>query len=184
MPVNAIVRLRLPRHRPALAAHFAGLDESDLRQRFCHSIQPQALSEQIDRMNHDGVVSFGIFNPGLDLIALGQFGQSAHEVEVGLSVWPAYRRKGLAAALMYRAASYARARGQKELVVHCLSENLPMLSLARRIGMSVEISHGEADGRLRLKAATALDFWVEMAYDQSGIVDAVTKAWQHAVKEP
>jgi hypothetical protein len=33
-----------------------------------------------------------------------------------------------------------------------------MLSLARRLGMTIEMSRGEADGRLKLRAGTAFDF--------------------------
>jgi hypothetical protein len=61
-----------------------------------------------------------------------------------------------------------------------------MLSLARRIGMTIEISNGEADGRLTLRAATALDFWRQIADDQESvaksIADSVAKSWQLAVK--
>jgi hypothetical protein len=53
-----------------------------------------------------------------------------------------------------------------------------MLSLARRIGMRVENSHGEVDGRLTLRAGTALDFWTEIAYDQEGIANSVMRSWQ------
>jgi ribosomal protein S18 acetylase RimI-like enzyme len=105
---------------------------------------------------------------------------------VGLSVLPTYRRKGLAQALLYHSASYARARGLKALSIHCLANNMPMLSLARRIGMTVEISSGEADGHLTLRAATALDFWRQISDDQESlaksIADSVVKSWQLAVQ--
>jgi hypothetical protein len=62
---------------------------------------------------------------------------------------------------------------------------MPMLSLAHRIGMTVEISSGEADGRLTLRAATALDFWREIADEQESlaksVADSVVKGWQLAV---
>jgi hypothetical protein len=38
------------------------------------------------------------------------------------------------------------------MVIHCLAGNTPMLSLARRLGMTIEMSRGEADGRLKLRA--------------------------------
>lgn len=34
-----------------------------------------------------------------------------------------------------------------------------------------KISNGEADGRLKLRAGTARDFWKDFAYDQEGIAD-------------
>jgi len=68
------------------------------------------------------------------------------------------------------------------MVIHCLAGNTPMLSLARRLGMTIEMSRGEADGRLKLRAGTAFDFWSEIAYDHAGIADSVAKAWQLAVQ--
>jgi GNAT superfamily N-acetyltransferase len=179
--VPAITRLHLPGFRSALDAHVAALSPEDLRQRFCHYIQPQGLTRFLDRLVGDGIASYGIFNPGLELVAVCQCGGAAGELEVGLSVLPAYRRKGLAAALLARAASHARSRGFTALIVHCLAENTAILTLARRIGMHIEVSSGEADGRMRLRAATALDVWAEVAYDQAGIADAVAKAWAGGV---
>jgi GNAT superfamily N-acetyltransferase len=184
--VTAIVRLSLPRDRRALEAHFAALGTDDLANRFCHSIKPEAVSKYLDHWSAAGIPSYGIFNPDRVLVAVSQLAQFADELEVGLSVLPDYRRKGLGMALLYRSASYARARGLKALIIHCLTQNLPMLSLAHRIGMTVEISNGEADGRLTLRAATALDFWREIADDQESltksIADSVVKSWQLAMK--
>jgi len=184
--VTAIVRLSLPRDRSALEAHYAALGTEDLANRFCHSIKPEAVSTYLDQWSTAGIPSYGIFNPDHALVAVSQLAKSADELEVGLSVLPAYRRTGLAMALLYRSASYARARGLKALIIHCLTHNFPMLSLARRIGMTVEISNGEADGHLTLRAATALDFWREIADDQESLANfiahSVAKSWQLAVQ--
>jgi GNAT superfamily N-acetyltransferase len=184
--VTTIHRLSLPRDRFALETHFAALGTEDLGNRFCHSVKPESVAKYLDQWSAAGIPSYGIFNPDRSLIAVGQLAQSEEELEVGLSVLPTYRRKGLALALLYRSASYARARGLKALSIHCLANNMPMLSLARRIGMTVEISSGEADGHLTLRAATALDFWSQIADDQESltksIADSVVKSWQLAVK--
>jgi RimJ/RimL family protein N-acetyltransferase len=183
--VTAIVRLHLPRHRASLEAHFAAHSSEDLRLRFCCSIGPEFVANYLDRLQTTSVPSYGIFNPGLELIAVGQFSeidQPGHDLEAGLSVLEPYRRQGLAAALLCRAASYGRSRGLKAMVIHCLAGNTPMLSLARRLGMTIEMSRGEADGRLKLRAGTGFDFWSEIAYDHAGIADSVAKAWQLAVQ--
>jgi GNAT superfamily N-acetyltransferase len=167
--VTAIIRLRLPYHRLQLEQHFAALGAEDLRRRFCHTIALEGVAQWLDSLIPTNVSSFGIFNVGLELVALGQFGTSGRDLDVGLSVLSDYRRKGLAAALLYRAASFARARGLTAVAVHCLADNTPMLSMGRRIGMIVEISQGQADGRLKLRAGTALDFWNEIAYDSCAV---------------
>jgi GNAT superfamily N-acetyltransferase len=178
----AIIPLYLPRDRLALESHFAALGIEDLRNRFCGSIRPEIVSQYIDQLSVTGVPTYGIFNPGHAIVAVCQLGQSERDLEVGLTVLPTYRRQGLARALLSRSASYARARGLKALVIHCLADNTPMLSLARRIGMRVENSHGEVDGCLTLRAGTALDFWTEIAYDQEGIADSVMRSWQLAAQ--
>jgi GNAT superfamily N-acetyltransferase len=184
--VTTIHRLFLPSDRFALETHFAALGTEDLCNRFCHSVKPESVAKYLDQWSAAGIPSYGIFNPDRSLIAVGQLAQSEEELEVGLSVLPTYRRKGLALALLYRSASYARARGLKALSIQCLANNMPMLSLARRIGMTVEISSGEADGHLTLRAATALDFWRQIADDQESltksIADSVVKSWQLAMK--
>jgi GNAT superfamily N-acetyltransferase len=184
--MTAIVRLHLPADRAAFEQHFGALSDEDLRLRFCTTVARESVVWYLDRLQQTGLPSYGIFNPGLELVALGQFARispSEPALEVGLSVLEHYRRKGLAAALLNRAASYARSRRMKELVVHCLADNAPMLSLARRIGMEFHVSGGDADGRLRLRAGTALDFWREVAYDQEGIADSVAKRWRVLVRE-
>jgi GNAT superfamily N-acetyltransferase len=183
--VTTIHRLSLPRDRFALETHFAALGTEDLCNRFCHSVKPESVAKYLDQWSAAGIPSYGIFDPDRSLIAVGQLAQSEEELEVGLSVLPTYRRKGLALALLYRSASYARARGLKVLSIHCLANNMPMLSLARRIGMTVEISSGEADGHLTLRAATALDFWRQIADDQESLTKSiaysVVQSWQLAM---
>jgi GNAT superfamily N-acetyltransferase len=148
----AIVPLYLSRDRLALETHFAALDSEDLRYRFCGSIKPAGVIHYLDQLT--AAHSYGIFNSSLALVAVCQLAQSAGDLEVGISVLTPFRRKGYAMALLDQSARYARARGLKALTIHSLADNTPMLSLARRIGMSVEILEGEADGRLRLRADT------------------------------
>jgi GNAT superfamily N-acetyltransferase len=148
----AIVPLYLSRDRLALETHFAALDSEDLRYRFCGSIKPAGVIHYLDQLT--AAHSYGIFNSSLALVAVCQLAQSAGDLEVGISVLTPFRRKGFAMALLDHSARYAQARGLKGLTIHSLADNTPMLSLARRIGMSVEILEGEADGRLRLRADT------------------------------
>src|ERR1035441_10783881 len=58
----------------------------------------------------------------------GEIDQPGYDLEAGLSVIEPYRRKGLAAALLCRAALH--------------------------LGMTIEMSQSEADGRLKLRAGT------------------------------
>lgn len=155
--LTGVVPLHLPRDRRALEAHFAALDSEDLRYRFCGSIKPVGLTRYLDQLSGPDVPSFGIFDADTTLIAVCQLGQSGGELEVGVSVLPAFRRKGFAKALIEYSASHARVRGLRTLLIHTLMDNTPMLTLARAMGMSVEMLDGEADGRLRLRADTVAE---------------------------
>lgn len=154
--VWAIVQVHPAHDRRALEAHFAALSNADLSNRFCAAVKPEAVKEYLDQLSLTGVHSYGIYNHRLALVAACQLAGTAECLEVGISVVPAYRRKGLARALLHWSARYARARGFKALIIHSLADNVPMLSLARNFGMSVEISMGWAIGRLTLCADTAL----------------------------
>jgi GNAT superfamily N-acetyltransferase len=176
----AIIPIYLPRDRSALESHYAALDLEDLRNRFCGSIRPGMVSQYIDQMTVSGVPMYGIFNSEHTVVAVCQLGQSERELEVGLTVLRLYRRRSLGRALLTRSASYARARGLRSLVIHCLAGNMPMMSLARRMGMRVQNCHGDMAGRWTLRAGNLLDFWTEIAYDQEGIAGSVMRSWRLA----
>src|ERR1017187_107748 len=76
----------------------------------------------------------------------GESNQPGYDLEAGLSVIEPYMRKGLAAALLCRAARYAPTRGLKTLSIHCLAKNPPMLLLGRRLPVTIEMSQRKADG--------------------------------------
>jgi GNAT superfamily N-acetyltransferase len=177
VPALALVPLDPAHDRRALETHFSSLNHEDLRYRFCSSVKRAGVSQYLDQISVIGTPSYGVFNADLALIAVCQLEQSGCDLEVGLTVLPAFRREGFGKALLHCAARYARARGLKALNIHSLGNNIPMLSLARRIGMTVKIHSGEADGRLALCAGT--EKWIDrsdVAFDQDTTVSSVTKS--------
>lgn len=179
--VTLIDRLQQPRDRPALARHFAMLGAEDLRFRFGYQIGPDGVASYLDALAESDSPAFGVFNPAQELVGLVQLGVTAAEVEVGISVLRPYRRNGLGTALLNRAASYGRSRGIPSMVIVSLADNLPILELARRHGMTVTISCGEAHGVEKLRAATALDYWREVMFDQTALAHSVSRSWRLAV---
>src|SRR6185369_13679675 len=143
-------------HRDKIVRHLVRLPADDRRLRFGAPMRDSTIATYVERINfaHDQV--FGIFGADLELwgmahLALDTQGQSA---ELGLSVDCSVRGKGYGYALLQRAVLHATNRGYGALFMHCLAENGVMMNLARKAGLSVVITSGEADGRLALAEPT------------------------------
>ena len=67
-------------------------------------------------------------------LALGDDG-----AELGLSVLPAHRGRGLGGALLERARTHARNWGVDALFMQCLTDNAAMMHLARTRGMAIAL---------------------------------------------
>jgi RimJ/RimL family protein N-acetyltransferase len=109
---------------------------------------------------------FGIFNRRLELIAQAHLASlpDARQAEFGVSVLPQARGRGHGGRLFDHAVLHARNRGVDTLLMHALSENAPMLRIARSAGAAIEREGGEALARLRLPPEdlrSRLDEWVE-----------------------
>jgi RimJ/RimL family protein N-acetyltransferase len=73
--------------------------------------------------------------------------------EFGVSVDQKMRGRGLGARLFERAVMHARNQGVALLFIHALSENTPMLKIARKAGARVERDGSESDAYLTLPVA-------------------------------
>lgn len=163
------------RDRAAVAAHFAALTADDLRLRFGHAVTPAFVAGYLAGAQAEGAVAFGVFEPDGRLAAFAHFGMGEHELELGLSVLPACRRRGYATLLLERARVYARAHALRALVMHSVADNQAIVALARRSGMSIETLDGETDSRIRLRDATPADYWREMVLQQAAFVQRLMR---------
>ena len=168
-------------HKAELLAHFLALDASDRYLRFgcaANDAQIRAYVDRIDFVHHE---VFGVFNRKLDLIAVAHLAPSESEgsAEFGVSVLPSARAKGIGTRLFQRAAMYARNHGIQTLTMQCLTQNAPMMRIARHAGMRVHVEGSETEGALRVPAQTLfshLDEWMENA---TGQLDFVIKLGMH-----
>ena len=76
----------------------------------------------------------------------------ATEAEIGLSVLPCGRGKGLGTHLFERAAAFACERGVARINMHYLAENRAMQHIAVKAGMRIESHSGESDAYLAVPA--------------------------------
>jgi GNAT superfamily N-acetyltransferase len=158
------VRLR-DTDRAALETHFVALDGEDRRLRFGSTIGNAALAEYVARIDFERDGVFAVQDGELRLLAVVHVAFSSASAELGMSVLPGHRGKGLGNALFTRAVMHLRNRGTLEVFVHCLTENGAMMHLARKHGMRIIPAGVETDARLLLDPATAQSHLTEWLHD-------------------
>ncbi|WP_240792048.1 GNAT family N-acetyltransferase [Rhodoferax bucti] len=117
-----------------------------------NDVQIEAYVDRLD-FHHDAV--FGVFNRKLQIVALAHLAicrlpGSEPVGDFGVSVFPAWRGRGLGGRLYERAALHARNEGVEVLQIQALASNVPMLAIARKHGATVQRMGSESEACLRL----------------------------------
>ncbi len=160
-------------HRPRIATHLLALNDQDRYLRFGHVASDEQIGRYVDQLNFDRDEIFGVFNRRLEIVAMAHLaylgtGATAedgpHSAEFGVSVGAAARGRGIGSRLFDHASLHARNRGIDTLLIHALSENTPMLRIARNAGARVERSGSDSSAYLKLPPediASNVEEWVE-----------------------
>lgn len=169
--------------RATLMAHFLALPLKDRCLRFGASLAPRVIAAYVDRIDFDHDAVFGVHDERLALVGVAHVAFVDDLAEVGLSVLPAHRGRGVGGALFKRAAVHARNRCIPRLFMHFLSGNAPIMRIARRFRMSIVVRAGEADAHLELPPASLASIAGEFVTDASTLYERVLKAlvagWKH-----
>jgi ribosomal protein S18 acetylase RimI-like enzyme len=164
------VRNLTARHRHRIVDHLTALGERDRYLRFGFVASDDQVRQYVDRIDFERDEAFGVFDRRLSIAAMAHLAflepvdgrpQSA---EFGVSVSERLRGKGIGTRLFEHAMVHARNRGVDTLLIHALSENTPMLKIARHAGARVERSGGDSDAWLKLppvNLASRLEEFVE-----------------------
>lgn len=151
------IRSLSARQRPRIVNHLLALPESDRYLRFGYAASDAQLTHYADLIDFEHDEVFGIFDRRLRLLAMAHLAQlplrkdsPAREAEFGVSVLAHARGRGYGTRLFEHAVLHARNRHIDTLVVHAMSENTPMLNIARRAGASVVRDGGDSLARLQL----------------------------------
>jgi len=172
-----IVTRALPRlERAKFSAHLRALDHEDRRLRFGLALPDAAIDEYVARIDFDRDAVFGAFNDALQLAGAAHLARADAHAELGLSVLPGHRGRGIGAALLARAHGHARNWGIGTLFMHCLTENGAMLHLARKQDMRILAESGEADARLELPPATPSSIAQALFDERVGLFDYALKS--------
>jgi RimJ/RimL family protein N-acetyltransferase len=175
-------------HREMMRSHLLDLGETDRRLRFGMHASDGFISGYVDSFKFDSDCFFGVIDSTLNIIGLAHlaYGNTSpshqHVAEFGVSVSENGRGLGVGTALFKRSAIHARNTSITVLYVHCLSSNAAMMHIARKAGMSVEYSYGEADAYLSLPPSDANSLMIEALQDQSAIIDySIKQGFKRAV---
>ena len=158
-PAWVPIRGLRPRHRPRILAHLLALDAQDRYLRFGYPATDEQIGRYVAELHFERDELFGIFNRRLQLVAMAHLAYAVEPdlstcAEFGVSVSAHQRGRGLGARLFDHAVVHARNNGVRQLFIHALSENAPMLRIARKAGATVQREGGESEAWLRLPEAT------------------------------
>jgi len=162
--------------RPKLAAHFLALNAEDRRLRFGLPISDASVADYVERIDFGRDVVFGVFDDELNLAGAAHLARAEDHAELGVSVLPAHRGRGIGGTLLERAHTHARNWGIGTLFMHCLTENAAMMHLARKQGMRIAAASGEADAHLELAPASAASFAKALLAERVGLFDYALKS--------
>ena len=170
--------------RGTLVAHFLALPMKDRCLRFGAALAPGVIAAYVDGIDFDHDAVFGVHDDRLELVGVAHLACEDDRAEVGLSVLPAHRRRGLGGALFQRTVAHARSRCIPQLFMYFLSGNAPIMHIAQRFGMDIVARAGVgADAHLRLPPASLASTTGEFVTDTFALYDrarkALATAWKH-----
>ena len=156
--------------------HLLALPPEDARLRFGSAVSAETIARYVDGIDFDEDEVFGVHGDGLKLVGAAHLALSGDAAELGVSVLPGQRGRGVGAALVARAAEHARNRRVPQLFMHCLAENAAMIRIARRTEMDVVIDSGDADAHVALPPADARSLHSEFLAERVAIYDFALKS--------
>lgn len=162
--------------RGKLLAHFLALGAEDRRLRFGLPLSDDTIADYVASIDFARDVVFGVFDDELNLAGAAHLARADEHAELGVSVLPAHRGRGIGGALLERAHTHARNWGIGTLFMHCLTENAAMMHLARKQNMRIAAASGEADAHLTLAPASPASIAQAMLAERVGLFDYALKS--------
>jgi GNAT superfamily N-acetyltransferase len=139
--------------RSSLLAHFLALPMRDRSLRFGVALAPTAIAAYVDGINFDRDTVLGLHDDRFELVGVAHVACVDDEAEVGLSVLPAHRGRGVGSALFKFAVVHARGRRIPRLFMQFLSGNVPIMRIARKFGMAIVAGGRDVSAHLALQPA-------------------------------
>ncbi|WP_236657710.1 GNAT family N-acetyltransferase [Limnohabitans sp. TS-CS-82] len=142
-------------HLSQILKHLLTLSEHDRYLRFGYTATDEHVERYVNGLNFDRDEIYGIFNTDLEIIAMAHLALIKDpgrdfSSEFGVSVAAHARGRGYGARLFERAVIHARNEKVYQMYIHALSENAPMIRIARKGGAKIERDGSETEAYLRL----------------------------------
>ena len=141
-------------HLSEIRTHLVNLDEQDRFMRFGYTIKDEHIDRYISSLNFERDDIYGIFNTSMELAGLAHLAlpkdKKTGQAEFGVSVLKKYRGKGYGNKLFERAATHATNNSINQIYIQSLSENAPMLKIARRHGAIIHREGSETEAYVSL----------------------------------
>lgn len=139
--------------REAITAHLIALDDHDRSLRFGVATDAAAVARYVDAIDFEQGMVLGAMTAAGALAGVAHLALDGTIAEVGLSVRPGDRQRGVAAALAAAALREAGRLGADELRIHCTASNRGMRRIAERLGMDITADGSDLLARRRLRPA-------------------------------
>jgi GNAT superfamily N-acetyltransferase len=160
--------------------HLLALSEDDRVLRFGHLASDERIQTYVGQLDFDRDELFGVFDRKLRLSAMVHLafepaapgtGAGPAGAEFGISVLPSLRGRGIGGLLFEHAATLARNRGVRTLLIHLARDNAAMLAIVRRAGATVNFEGPDALASVQLPADTLGSQIQELLGHQAAEID-------------
>lgn len=95
---------------------------------------------------------------------------SETEVELGVMVAEAYRGQGVSSLMMDYAMTWCQNRNLRNVYMHCLSYNRPIIHLVEKFGLSISKDNGDADAKVTLPTLNMFSLGKEAMFHHKRMV--------------
>ena len=168
------------RHQSKILAHLLELDREDRYLRFGHAVTNEQIERYVNGLNFKRDHIDAIFNAALRIEALAHLSIERPQTgepraELGVSVRKKSRGKGLGSRLFERAMAHARHENVSIFYIHALSDNMPMLAMAKHHGATLERDGSETEAYLRLPPPDLESELQDWVVDQYGRINYSVK---------
>lgn len=167
-------------HLPSIKKHLLALSAQDRYLRFGYAANDEQIHRYVDGLNFERDEIYGVFNRQLNIVAIAHLAimkepGRASNAEFGVSVKAQARGRGYGARLFERAVIHARNDKISEIFIHALSENAPMIRIARKSGAVLVRDGSETEAYLRLPTRDLDSRVTELLVDQFAKVNYSVK---------